>query len=355
MRWTPAICLLSILLPGAARGDDELGRARHLFEFMKFKQSLELAEKVLHAPVDEPARLAEAYKLKGLCLAALGRREQAQEAFLRLLAIDPDAEVSDQLSPKLTDVFYRAAAQTRENRPLNLWHDPPRVRSGENLAGLRLTVNLEIDLFDLIHGIRLRYLPSRGDDRKLTRPVRGANKVVFELPDDTDSTEIDYFFEALNAHGGVVARLTHKGEPYHVGTALVEPPDLNEVAGEALLGPEEDRPVRVQTASPRRTWGHVSFWSGVGLLVLGGVATWQAADAADAYNQSYGDDKAAADRSRTWAGVMYTGYFAGAALVTTGVVLWLSGDPPGGTNDQARLQLGTAPGGGLSMGLRGTW
>lgn len=355
MRWTAVIWLMLLLAPGAARGDDELKRARHLFEFMKFNKSLALAEKVLHAPVDAPDRLAEAYKLKGLCLSALGQREQALEAFLRLLAIDLDAEVSDQLSPKITDAFYRAVAMTRKSRALSLWHDPPRVRSGENLAGLRLTINLEVDLYGLVHSVRLRYLPRRGEDRKLTKPVKGADKVVFELPADLDTTEIDYFFEALTPHGGVVVQLTHKGEPYHVGTMLVEPPDLKEVAGMTSIELKEDRTVRVRASAPHRTWGHVTFWGGVGLLALGGVATWQAAEAGDDYNRSFGDDQAAADRSRAWAGVMYAGYAAGAALVTTGVVLWLTGDIQDEVGGQTGLQLGPAPGGGLSLGLRGRW
>lgn len=356
MRWVIFTWVCLLCLPVPARAGEPLERARHLFEFMKFGQSLEIAEKVLRSPVQDPRKLVEAYKLKGLCLSALGQREKALEVFQRLLAVDPDARVSNQLSPKITDMFYRAVAMNEDSRPLSLWHSPPRVQSGRNLAGMELTVHLEADAFRLVHTVRLRYLPRRGEDRRLSQRVRGRDKLVFELPPDFDSTEVDYFFDALNRHGGVLLRLTDKGDPYHVGTTLMEPPDLEDVAGAAALVSEEDQPVQVQAGAPHRTWGHVSFWSGVGLLALGGVATWQAIDAADAYNASYGDDQAAGDRSRAWAGVMYTGYAAGAALITTGLVLWLTGPGPDETARSAGLHVAPTPGsGGLSVGVRGNW
>ncbi len=67
-------------------------------------------------------------------------------------------------------------------------------------------------------------------------------------------------------------------------------------------------------------WGHVAFWSGAGLAVLGGVAAFVSHAAAEDYR---GGDLGAESRSRTWAGVMWAGFAGGAALMGTGVVLWL--------------------------------
>ena len=73
-------------------------------------------------------------------------------------------------------------------------------------------------------------------------------------------------------------------------------------------------------AHPFSLWGHVTLWSGVGLVALGGVSAWQASAAGADYDKR--GDPADRDLSRTWSGVMWTGFGLGAALVATGIVLW---------------------------------
>ena len=66
-------------------------------------------------------------------------------------------------------------------------------------------------------------------------------------------------------------------------------------------------------------WGHVAFWSGLGLAAFGGVATYMAYDTAgDNKAGDFGDETA----NRAWSGLAITGYTLGAAAMITGVVLW---------------------------------
>jgi len=89
-----------------------------------------------------------------------------------------------------------------------------------------------------------------------------------------------------------------------------------------LFGVEDQKPAAEKSAPTdlHSLWGHVTLWSGVGLVVLGGVSAWQAGAAGSEYDK-YGkpSDK---DASRTWSGVMWAGFGTGAALVVTGIVLW---------------------------------
>jgi hypothetical protein len=79
---------------------------------------------------------------------------------------------------------------------------------------------------------------------------------------------------------------------------------------------------RKEESDPYSLWGHVTFWGGVGLVAFGGAAAGLSASAASDYEAG---DLGAEDTSKTWAGVMYAGFGIGAALITTGVLLWLLG------------------------------
>lgn len=113
---------------------------------------------------------------------------------------------------------------------------------------------------------------------------------------------------------------------------------------------------KVESASARDQyilWGHISLWSGVGLAAFGGVAAGVSSSAADDYQ---GGDLGAEETSKTWARIMYAGFGIGAALVTTGLVLWLvapeDGSPAGRTT--ATLTP-TGDGNGLVFSIGGRW
>ncbi|HOX46715.1 MAG TPA: CsgG/HfaB family protein [Myxococcota bacterium] len=126
--------------------------------------------------------------------------------------------------------------------------------------------------------------------------------------------------------------------------------------GTTEVAPE--KPVaREQAPPPARSdlgvWGHVTTWTGVGLLVLGGVSTYLAWDAGQDWEDTGLESGARLDAratSRTWAGVMWAGYGAGAALVLTGVLLWTLGpEEPPLTTSAAPLADGT----GFVLGIGG--
>jgi len=116
-------------------------------------------------------------------------------------------------------------------------------------------------------------------------------------------------------------------------------------------GPEIGAEAPAAPADWRVTWGHASFWTGLGLAALGGIAIWQAEEASDAWSQS--GSSSDADAHRTWNGVAYAGFGVGGALMVTGAVLWIlaaTGDDP-----PAVSALGgpTPDGQGWTLGLGG--
>ena len=85
-------------------------------------------------------------------------------------------------------------------------------------------------------------------------------------------------------------------------------------------------------------WGPGLFWSGVAATGLGVVSAVLAKKAAD--DESERGDFDAGKRSQTWTGVMYVGFGAGAVLMVTGLVLWLT---PGQDESESRYAAGVVP------------
>lgn len=155
------------------------------------------------------------------------------------------------------------------------------------------------------------------------------------------------------------ARVTVNLEPEKSGEIILtlEPlpaPPPAPVAPVATVPPAEGANVRA--ALPERPmpaltlWGHVGVWSGVGCLALGAAGLGMGLKYASDFD---GGDLSAEDKARTWTGVMWAGFGLGAALVATGVVLWLlaPGEAPG-----SGAGVGpTSDGRGLALSFGGRW
>ena len=77
--------------------------------------------------------------------------------------------------------------------------------------------------------------------------------------------------------------------------------------------------------NPYKKWGHISFWSGLGVTALaGGIGFGLGAKYADDYqNQTSGSINSLRDTSETMTGLGYAGIALGGAMMITGVVLWV--------------------------------
>ncbi len=97
-----------------------------------------------------------------------------------------------------------------------------------------------------------------------------------------------------------------------------------------------------------------TFFSGVGLVALGGIGHWQMDKAK---SDGAAGDPDAEDSFNTWKGVAATGYAIGGALMATGAVLWIL-DASGKKKDGGKtaFQFGVSPTEhGFSACLWGRW
>jgi len=280
--------VLSVLVPAAASGDD-LQEATRLLDIMEYKKAQKAADRVLKSPDSGPHELVAAYRIKGLSLSALGKTNRSLAAFRRLLAIDPDFRLSEDVSPKLAAPFYQAVAMQRTQKGLTLGHQPPLPPAA--LAGATLKITLKSDPLHMVKRIELRFSTDLdGKERKMVARIKKPRTVLMKLPAGLVAGEISYYFKVTNRHGGTLAYVGTKQKPFvltvekvepppRVVLAPVPPPEPTPPAVEPLLQKEEE------PAAPwYKTWW---FWTAAGVataMIVGGVIL--AADSEVAVNSA---------------------------------------------------------------------
>jgi tetratricopeptide (TPR) repeat protein len=233
------IIFLVILLPGLALAGTDLDKATQLFTDMEYAKAKKMAQRVLVSPASGPQELVSAYRIRGLCLSAMGKTTAAVQDFSRLLAINPGYRLSDDFSPKIAAPFYQAVAMNKD-QAISLSHSPPAAT--EVLAGLKLTAKLEADPFKMVKSVRLYFWTDR-DPKAKRMAVRLKKKkaVIFKLPAKFKARQVHYYFEAANKYGGALKRSGSKTKPFGIKVKLSVPTPIAKVE-------KKDKPPTLVTA-----------------------------------------------------------------------------------------------------------
>jgi tetratricopeptide (TPR) repeat protein len=268
------LCLLPVMAWAAGPSPD-LDKAARLFKQMNYRGALKIAQRALKSSESEPQDLVSAYRIQGLCLSALGKGSKAVHSFKKLLAIDPSFRLSRDISPKLTPPFKKALRLVGNLDPISLIHQEPD--SPESLAGLELKVTIQSDPFSMIASVRLQYRVGEVWRQMKVASVKAPATASMTLPADLEGSEIVYYFEVQNRHGGILARAGSQAEPFRIETRAshplmaVEPPppdplmtatDPTPAGSSAEPGEEKE-----DGGTPwYKSWW---FWTVVGVAVAG--------------------------------------------------------------------------------------
>ena len=217
LKWFPLLLILASPVQA-----NQLEKASQLFQNMEYARALRFAQKAIKSSSNGPEELVAIYRIQGLCYAALGKNDISLEVFKRLLAIDPDFRLSEDISPKLAAPFFQAVAIVRNQKPLQLKHDPPEAP--KQLAGLKLMVTLTSNPYDLASRVSIRFrTQDTTKERRMSARVKGTGKLAFKLPSNITANEISYYFEVVNRFGGIIKRLGDTNEPLTLAVQT-EPP-----------------------------------------------------------------------------------------------------------------------------------
>lgn len=253
--------VLALAGPALAGGADDVARAQTAWSELEYERVVEAANAALSdAGLGDKDRV-EALRLLGSALVILERTADAEAAFARIFAVDPEYVLPANTSPRIRAVFdpARARWQVAEQERL-------ATELGAQLAALKLRLELPraprgglpiaigVDLEDpskVASAIILAHRRS-GDGyyTSSTLPAKPGRSTL-TIPGEITASRTPYTLELhvqVRHRSGVTLR--REGEPD-------KPISFTVAAGEV--------PIAESTPITRRWW----FWAGIGVVAIG--------------------------------------------------------------------------------------
>jgi hypothetical protein len=208
----------ALLLAQAPPKDPLLRRGAALFDTLDFDNAKVAYERALSVRLASSDEVVEAYLGVGLCEATLGNEDAARAAFVKALALKPDARLEGaDISPRQRAPFDAARSEAGGRAALRVDHLPPR----DFLAGapVKLAVSVGNDWQALVAGVRLLF---RRDGQPTYEEVTYVGPKPYEvsLP-PLGVGPVEYNLQAIDVHGSPVAQWHRVDDPQHVALSDV--------------------------------------------------------------------------------------------------------------------------------------
>lgn len=198
--------MLASLAPASASADDnpDLDRARELEAALDYREAYEALAAALARGDSAPKDVAAMHRLGGQLAAGLGEADQAARHFENYLALDPDGELPEGASPKLTDPFIAARSELRGRR----------LAATHVVTGSSLEVTVQ-DPSNMVHAIRVA-LYGPGVLPGETRRIEDEPPYRVTLP---PTRPLRFTITILDKHDNLLLELGSEGSPIEIGGA----------------------------------------------------------------------------------------------------------------------------------------
>lgn len=219
----------AVMAATPAVAQDLVGQAEEAYMNVDFERTLELCSQAMASGSLSADRLTRVYELMGIAHAASGDELASREAYKKMLALRPDAQVDTNLAPRLRSPFMEARGYwaTRTDR---LSVEVVLVRPER---GLRVTFSDPLGMASSIVVLTRVAGEMRPYDEH-RRPAQTTSLIeVSELP---EADRIEYVVEVLDAAGNRIAELGTRDTPNSVGR------DVS--GGGGISAPAEGQPRR---------------------------------------------------------------------------------------------------------------
>ncbi|NJK88987.1 MAG: hypothetical protein HC923_05985 [Myxococcales bacterium] len=261
-----ALFLVEVLLsataaanPADCRSNPYPARARDEYSRLQFDRADRTLQRAIEFSRSCREELMEIYRLRGFVDAVNGERERCQRAFEVLLALNPDHRLAGDIPPKIRSCFQSAYEVAPARRRLDVRHRPPESAKPKSPLAIDVGVADPLRLVDQVQV----YFRRKGVEAYTMVGARAEDDVVvvvpaLSLPAERESYVLEYFVRAVDRWEGVLREVGAPSAPLVVRVEA------------------EDRGSPIYA----KWW----FWTTIGVLTAGGVAT------AVAIDQSQGDD-----------------------------------------------------------------
>lgn len=212
----PAAALLALAL--AAGPPARLAEARQLADEFQYDKALKVAEAALKEPDLDREAVAALYELVGVAAATLDRGPKAREAFLLLLLVAPEHQLSLDHPPRVRTPYFEARSQAARLGPLTLTATPPRRVQGR-IRELEVVVRDAVPL--PARAVRFTVREDDRPERVATMPVPPGKRLTLAV----SGVAVRWTAELLGERGAVL-RTLHREElpPAPPPVALAPPP-----------------------------------------------------------------------------------------------------------------------------------
>jgi len=256
-----ALGLAVLLLPAAAaRGDSgpagdavraHIAEGERRYGEQEYRACIEAFTAVLADATSTRDQRARAYEYIGLSWLILGKKQRAREAFEDVLSIDPHYTLSDPShSPKLREFFEEVRASFlpgygRGATEAELEHSAPTgAVAGRAVEVIAVATRGGQVVRDVTLHSRRQGMLTFGGER--LQAEGGRYRLMFYPPKESTDYVLEYYLEARDARGRVVARVASPQQPLSL-------------------------PVRGAPTPPAAWYRRWYVWAAVGAVVAGAV------------------------------------------------------------------------------------
>jgi len=216
------VLLVSAAAPAADNPQDAVrarmseGEAR--YQSQEYRAAIEAFDAVVNDPIATRDDRARAYEYLGMSWLILGKKPKARAAFEELLAIDPHYTLSDPShSPKLREFFEEVRSAFvpgygKSEGDAELEHDAPTGATAGRPIEMQVVV---IRGAPLVHAVTL-HARRQVLLEYATTALRGEGgrwKLSYAPPRDVTDYTLEYYVEARDDKGRVVARVASPERP----------------------------------------------------------------------------------------------------------------------------------------------
>jgi hypothetical protein len=234
-----------------------------LVKQLRYEEAVSRGLATLRAGADDPRRLGPVYLQLGVAYYLLGDEPRARRHFVQMYAVDPDARLTADLSPKLRSAvdavrteFFKLALD--HPSPGGAYPGEPLAREAR-LGGVGARVDRVVAQWRVRGGAAFQ--PVRL--QKLGTRYRGTLAIPQAIEPDG---AIEYYLEARTAGGDPVAALGTEAAPLAV-PVRARPPGLAVIAAPGPTGPVVPPP------APTPLYERPAVWVGAAIVVVALVGT----------------------------------------------------------------------------------